>query len=527
MGSFPGERTSSEFEREELLLRKEYTDREHLISAFTEIKGLRDAEEFCDIILKVENREVKAHRVILAASSPYFKNAFSGQSLVTIAKFIELPQQRYEPIKSIIDYIYTGCIEVNLETAEELFKTADFLQINRVKDVCSHFLKAALSPESCLQVWNITGNIGLIDIQNEATKLSISTIDHLITSSAFLNLCPKKVEELLEKSTEIPRADKVYRAVLAWVKHDLKKRKPLLKDLNCMLWMHKIFVSMFDIVNSELSQEEDELMNHSSGHIYVSSLRGKYSTFYKFDTLSSEITDLPACSRVRYSHPVFYNEAIYFTGGLVKSGCSNKCDRFNVIDESWDVLTLDCDRYYHGACVVKDNLYVVGGCKDHQNLKTVKVYDFKTGNWTKAADMNIARKFFGIVKHNGCIYAIGGVTDKADSSSSVEMFDQREGIWQNIPALGKISGACTAAVASNQIYCSGFRSGFVERFETRMNRWTSVANAISLPGSLVSTRGELYRVSVDGIQHFESYNNCWNNSLDVNIFSTEIVAVAN
>lgn len=45
MGSFPGERTSSEFEREELLLRKEYTDREHLISAFTEIKGLRDAEE--------------------------------------------------------------------------------------------------------------------------------------------------------------------------------------------------------------------------------------------------------------------------------------------------------------------------------------------------------------------------------------------------------------------------------------------------------------------------------------------------
>lgn len=151
--------------------------------------------------------------------------------MVTIAKFIELPQQRYEPIKSIIDYIYTGCIEVNLETAEELFKTADFLQINRVKDVCSHFLKAALSPESCLQVWNITGrqatrptnnkhqtyiiyskstfltfviysplgNIGLIDIQNEATKLSISTIDHLITSSAFLNLCPKKVGFLQQR----------------------------------------------------------------------------------------------------------------------------------------------------------------------------------------------------------------------------------------------------------------------------------------------------------------------------------------
>lgn len=92
--------------------------------------------------------------------------------------------------------------------------------------------------------------------------------------------------------------------------------------------------------------------------------------------------------------------------------------------------------------------------------------------------MSIKNIINTVLTLDGCIYAIGGVTDKADSSSSVEMFDQREGIWQNIPALGKISGACTAAVASNQIYCSGFRSGLVERFETRMNRWTSVANAI-------------------------------------------------
>lgn len=555
MGSFSSERNSLSMQRDVVSTIKEYTDKDHLVATFADMKELLDSGEFCDISLKVEHQEIKAHRIVLASSSPYFRNMFNAQSLATVAKVIDLPQQNFDSIKTLINFIYTGKIELNLDIVEELYNAASFLQLERVKNICAHFLHAILSAENCLTVWNIADNIALEDIQKDSKMQSITFMESLLETETFLNLSGRKLEDLLKGSSVQGGSDKLFKAVMSWVKHDLEKRKahlgqllqhipaenisrgflrtaimkePLLtEDLMCMNWMHKIFISLFDNENSRYSIYDDlDSVAHSYGRIYICSWRVRESLFYRYNPSNSELVQLPARPQIRYCYPILYQNSIYLTGGLVDSGCSSECNRFNLNTKSWDTLELDCNRYYHGACVMNNNLFIVGGCKDLQNLNTVNIYDFNTAMWRKGPDMFGTRKFLGISVHEGCIYVAGGVADKPTFSSSVERLDPREGIWHTLPRLNRVSGACSTAIVQDLLYCSSFRTGVTERFEPRFNRWEDIADASGLSGRLVSAQDELYRIYEGGIFKYGAYENSWNKIFDIQSFPTELVALA-
>lgn len=57
-----------------------FTDVAHFKDLGSSINGLRLNDELCDITLLVGNKPVRAHKVILAAASPYFRAMFTGKS---------------------------------------------------------------------------------------------------------------------------------------------------------------------------------------------------------------------------------------------------------------------------------------------------------------------------------------------------------------------------------------------------------------------------------------------------------------
>ena len=59
-----------------------FTDVAHSKDLVTALKSLRQDEDLCDVVLKVGSTSISTHRVILAASSPYFKAMFTGKSSV-------------------------------------------------------------------------------------------------------------------------------------------------------------------------------------------------------------------------------------------------------------------------------------------------------------------------------------------------------------------------------------------------------------------------------------------------------------
>lgn len=75
------ERSCAESEQETASgpARKVYNSRQIIEKAFTVLDELRCSRHLCDIVIKVDGSEFPAHRVVLAATSPYFQAMFTSE----------------------------------------------------------------------------------------------------------------------------------------------------------------------------------------------------------------------------------------------------------------------------------------------------------------------------------------------------------------------------------------------------------------------------------------------------------------
>ena len=55
-----------------------YTSKKITDAAFTVFKELREQRQLCDVTIRVGDHDFVAHRVVLAATSPYFRGMFTG-----------------------------------------------------------------------------------------------------------------------------------------------------------------------------------------------------------------------------------------------------------------------------------------------------------------------------------------------------------------------------------------------------------------------------------------------------------------
>lgn len=84
-------------------------------------------EQFVDVSLACENKTIKCHKVILAASSPYFENLFKQNTYRH--PVIVLKDVYFWEIQALIEFIYTGEVKIPRHKLESLMDAANSLQI--------------------------------------------------------------------------------------------------------------------------------------------------------------------------------------------------------------------------------------------------------------------------------------------------------------------------------------------------------------------------------------------------------------
>lgn len=96
-----------------------------MMSSFTK---LLLNESLVDVTLACEGVRLKAHRIVLSACSPYFQEIFEDnpcQHPVVILKGV-----RFSDLKSIIDFVYQGEVDIKPQNLNCFLKTAKTLQIS-------------------------------------------------------------------------------------------------------------------------------------------------------------------------------------------------------------------------------------------------------------------------------------------------------------------------------------------------------------------------------------------------------------
>lgn len=113
---------------------------------------LLESRQSCDVVLKVEGREIRAHKLILAARSPVFAAMFEHKMKESKLGRVEITDCDFEVFNEVVEFIYTGRAPKLNDMAEQVLRAADKYDLGRLKAMCEDALSSKLSVETAAEL---------------------------------------------------------------------------------------------------------------------------------------------------------------------------------------------------------------------------------------------------------------------------------------------------------------------------------------------------------------------------------------
>ena len=192
---------------------------------------------YSDVTLKIsQERRLQVHRVVLASFSPYFeallgKNWDDGEK-----EQIEILGFDENAVSDLIEFAYSGKIDISKDNVQTLLDASSYLQIEFVKKSCGDFLKGAIDEKTCPSIWQLADVFTLEELREEAKKYALQHFTEVSKKEEFLFLPFDLMKEILVDEGIcviieglIPPVDErekvVLEAVFKYIQHDVVNRK--------------------------------------------------------------------------------------------------------------------------------------------------------------------------------------------------------------------------------------------------------------------------------------------------------------
>jgi len=92
-------------------------------------QNLREAGELFDVTLACDDQSIEAHKVLIAACSPFFRHVLAQTKHTHTHPFIYLKGVVAQDLISLLDYVYTGEARVVAENVNRFIEVANELKI--------------------------------------------------------------------------------------------------------------------------------------------------------------------------------------------------------------------------------------------------------------------------------------------------------------------------------------------------------------------------------------------------------------
>lgn len=107
-------------------------------SVLSHLNQLRVQGRLCDIVVNVQGQSFRAHKVVLAASSPYFRDHMSLSQMSTVSLTVIRNPSVFE---QLLSFCYTGRLVLQLADIISYLTAASFLQMQHIIDRCTQILE--------------------------------------------------------------------------------------------------------------------------------------------------------------------------------------------------------------------------------------------------------------------------------------------------------------------------------------------------------------------------------------------------
>lgn len=199
------------------------------------LNDLRISRQLTDALVKVENQSFPIHRAVLSVSSPYFRALFTNEAFNTNSREIVIPGVSADIMKIIIDYAYTGHVDVNQENVEMLLPAADQFHVMGIVKRCCDFLSKELCATNCIGIYKFARMYFCHSLERISFRYLMYNFHEISTlSNEFLQLSTEELAEILSRDElNAKNEELVFDAVLRWIDYDPERRKGSIAKL---LW---------------------------------------------------------------------------------------------------------------------------------------------------------------------------------------------------------------------------------------------------------------------------------------------------
>jgi len=230
--------------------------RDHLGSLTESLKTMRSTGALTDLHLVCKGgAKLPAHRVILAAASAQLRGMIDNltpASASTDTSDGKTPTKTRGSTKGpgsgvselvlddvdedcaarVLDFIYTGSVEVSEEQLPGLLGASEKLGVAGLGDACSQHLHKKLSPDNALHMRALGRSLGAVHLFEAAHHLVMEEFLEVAHSNSFLELDEHSLSEIIGSDDLLVNSEKdVLDAVVRWTEAKEPERAPALLRL--------------------------------------------------------------------------------------------------------------------------------------------------------------------------------------------------------------------------------------------------------------------------------------------------------
>nr|XP_057922302.1 kelch-like protein 40a [Doryrhamphus excisus] len=517
---------------------------------------LLENDKFVDCVLKIQEREFPCHRLVLAASSPFFKAMFLSDLEESKKRVIDLKDVEPGTMGMILRYLYTSDINLTEQNVQDIFMVANMYQIPSIFSVCVSYLQEKLVLGNCLAIFRLGLLLDCPRLASTAQEFICERYQVVIRDQDFLQLAGTELALIIgADALNVDREEVVFESLMDWVRHDEKTRKQELPELlHCIrfrlipLEYFKEKVESHQLIrfNQDIKKDLDLVKDAHRGRLpkprkentdgseedqefYLPGILNNNPRFGMFEQdlilmisetgtvayepvgnecfVVSDSAEIPKnhCSLVTKQNQVFVVGGMLYNQENQDEPFSSYFLQFDPVSSEWlGMPSQPNPRCLFGLTEVENSIFVVGGkeLKEGEHaLDSVMIYDRQSFKWGESDPLPYVVYAHGTVSHKGLVYVIGGKSDSKKCMRRVCVYNPTKFEWKDLAPMKTARSLFGIAVHQDQIFVmtgvtdSGLTSS-AEVYDIASNKWSEFTEFPQERSSLslMSVGGSLYAV---------------------------------
>ena len=183
---------------------------------FQRLYAARLSGLFCDGTIVAREKAIKVHRVVLAVSSPYFKELFE----LSETSQIECYDIMSEDLEYIISYLYSGRITIPYAKIKDILAVSRKCGITDLSEACVMFLEENFNEEDVFELRKFATQDGHLHLCQKIDEYLKDNLASLYQSEAFLLLPRLQVTLMASQfcsNHDLENYGSIFERVIDWV----------------------------------------------------------------------------------------------------------------------------------------------------------------------------------------------------------------------------------------------------------------------------------------------------------------------